>query len=98
MEKWIQNILNQERKKRKRPLEVKTLNGNPYLYLSTTRWDKSKKKIKKVTEYIGRITKDGLIERNANAASVSKGLCQISQQRDESVWRIHQNNRSPFSH
>ncbi|MEK6816499.1 MAG: transposase, partial [Nanoarchaeota archaeon] len=67
MEKWIQNILNQERKKRKRPLEVKTLNGNPYLYLSTTRWDKSKKKIKKVTEYIGRITKDGLIERNANA-------------------------------
>lgn len=67
MEKWIQNVLNKERKKRKRPLEVKRLNGNPYLYSSTTRWDKSKKKVKKVTEYIGRITKDGLIERNTNA-------------------------------
>ncbi|MBI5036868.1 transposase [Candidatus Micrarchaeota archaeon] len=66
MEKWVRDILEQERKKRKRALEVKTLNKNPYLYASTTRWDKTKKKIKKVTEYIGRITKEGVIERNAS--------------------------------
>ena len=66
MEKWVQSILDKERKKRKRPLEVKTLNGNPYLYASTTRWDKTEKKVKKVTEYIGRITKQGVVERDTN--------------------------------
>lgn len=71
MEKWIRDILNAERKKRKRPLEVKTLNGNPYLYSSTTRWDKREKKVKKVTEYIGRIRKEGVVECDTNATKRS---------------------------
>lgn len=52
-----------ERKKRKKPLEIKKLNNNYYLYYSTSRWDKENRKIKKVSEYIGRITTKGVIER-----------------------------------
>ncbi len=71
MENWVKDILDKERKKRKLPLEVKTLNNNPYLYKSTTRWDKTEKKVKKVTEYIGRIMKEGVVERNTNATKRS---------------------------
>lgn len=67
MEKWLNEILDKERKKRKLPLEVKKLNGNYYLYRSTTRWDKTEKKVKKVTQYLGRITPKGIIERNTLA-------------------------------
>src|SRR3989344_3791418 len=63
MEKWILDILKQERKMRKIPLEVKKLNKNYYLYRSTTVWNKEKGKIKKVSEYIGRITSKGVIEK-----------------------------------
>ena len=63
MEQWILEILKNEREKRKLPLEVKKLNNNFYLYHSTTRWDKKEKKIKKISNYIGRITPKGVIER-----------------------------------
>ena len=63
MEKWILDILKQERKMRKIPLEVKELNKNFYLYRSTTVWNKEEGKIKKVSEYIGRITPNGVIEK-----------------------------------
>lgn len=63
MEKWILDILKQERKARKIPLEVKQLNKNYYLYKSTTVWNKEKGKIKKVSEYIGRVTPKGVIEK-----------------------------------
>lgn len=63
MEQWVLEILKKEREKRKLPLEVKKLNNNFYLYHSTTRWDKNEKKIKKVSNYIGRITPKGVIER-----------------------------------
>src|SRR3989344_6550897 len=63
MEKWILDILKQERKMRKIPLEVKKLNKNYYLYRSTTVWNKEKGKIKKISEYIGRITPKGVIEK-----------------------------------
>lgn len=64
MEKWILEILRQERKTRKIPLEAKLLNKNYYLYKSTTVWNKEKGKIKKVSEYIGRITPKGVIEKS----------------------------------
>ena len=63
MEQWVLEILKNEREKRKLPLEIKKLNNNFYLYHSTTRWDKNEKKIKKVSNYIGRITPKGVIER-----------------------------------
>lgn len=63
MERWVLKILKEERQKRGVPLEVKMLNNNYYLYRSTTRWDAENKKIRKLSEYIGRITKHGVIEK-----------------------------------
>jgi hypothetical protein len=37
MEEWIMDILEEERRKRNIPLEVRVLNGNYYLYHSTSR-------------------------------------------------------------
>jgi transposase len=64
MEKWVFDILEHERKKRKIPLEVKELNKNYYLYKATTIWNKQEKKIKKVSEYIGRITPKGVMDKS----------------------------------
>jgi len=67
MEDWVKEILKKEREIRKLPLEVKELNKNYYLYHSTTHWDKKEKKVKKDSEYIGRITPKGVIEKkNSN--------------------------------
>ena len=46
------------------PVEVKSMGNSYYLYRDTTRWDKERKKRIKVSEYIGRITEHGLVERN----------------------------------
>jgi hypothetical protein len=62
MEEWIRIVVEEERKKRNVALEVKFLNKNPYLYHSTTRWDKNEKKVKKVTKYLGRITPNGVVK------------------------------------
>jgi len=63
MEQWVKEILQKEREIRKLPLEVKKLNNNYYLYRSTTHWDKKEKKVKKDSDYIGRITPKGVIEK-----------------------------------
>jgi transposase len=63
MEQWVLDILKGEKEKRKLPLEVKKLNNNYYLYHSTTRWDKKEQKVKKVSDYIGRITPKGVTEK-----------------------------------
>jgi transposase len=70
MEGWMREVVRAERRKRKIPLEVKLLNGNHYLYHSTTRWDKKEKKIKKVTQYIGRITPDGVARGSSKVRTI----------------------------
>jgi transposase len=64
MEDWVKEILAKEKKKRKIPLEVKTRNTIHYLYKSTTVWDKKTKKRKRISKYIGKITRKGVIEAN----------------------------------
>ena len=62
MEEWVAKILGEERTKRNIPLEVKVLNGNYYLYHSTSKYDRNTHGPRKVSEYIGRITEKGVIE------------------------------------
>ena len=62
MEDWVSSILEEERRKRNIPLEVKSLNGNYYLYHSTSRYDREMHGPRKVSEYIGRITEKGVVE------------------------------------
>ena len=65
MEDWVKEIYQHEKKKRNIPLEVKTRNGIPYLYNTTTIWNKETKKRKKISKFIGRITKTGVIEAHS---------------------------------
>lgn len=70
MEEWVRELLRSEREKRGIPLEAKSLNGNYYLYRSTSRYDRSTGKIRKVSEYIGRMTPQGIVEKKAARRSV----------------------------
>jgi transposase len=46
------------------PVEVKKIGNSHYLYKDTTKWDKEKKKRVRVSEYMGRINENGLVEKN----------------------------------
>ena len=70
MEDWVKKIVDGERKKRNVPLEAKLLNGNYYLYRSTSRYDRTSKKTIKVSEYIGRITRDGISGKGKDIRSI----------------------------
>ncbi|MDG7052103.1 MAG: IS1634 family transposase, partial [Nitrososphaerota archaeon] len=70
MEDWVRGIYEKERKRRGIPLEIKRLNGNYYLYHSTSRYDRDRHGPKKVSEYIGRITENGVVEANHNVREV----------------------------
>jgi transposase len=70
LEDWVRKIVEDERKRRNVPLEAKLLNGNYYLYRSTSRYDRSTGKAVKVSDYIGRITKDGIIEKDRVIRSI----------------------------
>lgn len=63
MENWIKELLEQERKKRNIPLEVKKIGNSYYLYRSTTIWDRVEKKRIKDSSYIGKLTEKGVIEK-----------------------------------
>jgi hypothetical protein len=45
-------------------VEVKKIGNSHYLYRSTTKWDREKKKRVKVSEYLKRIDENGLVENN----------------------------------
>ena len=62
MPDWVERIFEDQKRTRKEPLEVKKIGRNFYLYKSTTIWLKDEKKRRKVSKYIGKITKDGLVE------------------------------------
>ena len=70
MEDWVRKIVEDERKKRNVPLEAKLLNGNYYLYRSTSRYDRTSRKTVKVSEYIGRITRDGISGKVKDTRSI----------------------------
>ncbi len=65
METWIKEALKKEKERRNLPLEVKSRNGRYYLYKSSTRWDKTLKKRRKVSEYLGKITRKGVVDANS---------------------------------
>lgn len=62
MESWVERIVEREKAKRRMPLEVKNIGGHYYLYMSTSRWDGELKRRRKLSRYIGRITRQGVIE------------------------------------
>jgi len=51
------------KKKYKSPLEIKKIGKSYYVYTSTTVWDKEKKKRKKISRYLGKLTDNGFREK-----------------------------------
>lgn len=55
MEDWARRWLETERSKGTKGLEIKYINGNYYVYSSTTFWDKELKKRRKKSNYLGKL-------------------------------------------
>jgi hypothetical protein len=69
MEEWARQWVQEQREKGETCLEVKVINGNTYVYRSTSKYDKETKGPKKVTTYLGRLTKNmGLYQRERKQA------------------------------
>jgi transposase len=62
MKEWINRIIKEERRRRDKPLEVKKIGDNYYLYEATTVWLKGKGKRRKLSRYIGKVTECGVIQ------------------------------------
>ncbi len=70
MEQWVLQWLEDQRKRNEKGLEVKRTNKSYYVYRSTTYWDKSLKKVRKRSKYIGKLVKDkGLVESSGKIRS-----------------------------
>jgi transposase len=72
MERWVEEWLDEQRREGKRRIEIKKFGRGYYVYESTSVWDKSKKRVRKVSKYKGRLTREGLVirEKKANIRSI----------------------------
>lgn len=66
MEDVLNEIVEDEKRKRNVPLEGNLLNGNCYLYHSMSGYDRTSKETVKVSKYIGRKTRDGISSNGKN--------------------------------
>jgi hypothetical protein len=70
MEEWVKEWLEKQRKMGKKCLEIKYIQGKPYIYYSTSTYDRETKKTKKISKYIGRLTPDrGLLTKGSTRPS-----------------------------
>ncbi len=64
MEEWARAWLREQRRLGEKCLEIKYIQNKPYVYRSTSVYDKATKSPKKVSTYLGRLTQeDGLIPK-----------------------------------
>jgi transposase len=72
MGRWVKDWLDEQRAKGETCLEIKYIKGSPYVYRSTTKYDKEKKGPRKVTKYLGRLNEEhGFIARKEKTPKVS---------------------------
>lgn len=72
MEEWVAEWLNARRKEGERCLEIKYIQGHPYVYHSTSVYDKEKKCPRKVSKYIGRLYKDhGVVRKGETVHDIA---------------------------
>ena len=69
MEDWVRAWLEEQRRKGEKCLEIKYIQNKPYVYRSTSVYDKTTKSPKKVSTYLGRLTKEaGLIPKGSRGS------------------------------
>jgi len=70
MEDWAKRWLEDQRSQGKKCLEIKYIQNKPYVYYSTSTYNKETKKTKKISRYIGRLTEEhGLLVKGADRPS-----------------------------
>ena len=73
MEDWAKEWLKEQRNQGKKCLEIKYIQNKPYVYHSTSTYNRETKKTKKVSRYLGRLTKEqGLLVKGASRPSQEK--------------------------
>ncbi len=73
MEDWVRAWLEEQRRKGEKCLEIKYIQNKPYVYHSTSVYDKKTKSPKKVSTYLGRLTKDaGLIPKGSRCSLAAR--------------------------
>ncbi|MEM4057570.1 MAG: hypothetical protein QXZ12_02420, partial [Thermoplasmata archaeon] len=71
--KKILKTLDEIRKKENQYVEIKIIDNKFFVYKSTSEWDKISKKVRKISEYMGTITPDGLfVPKNTTKYQESK--------------------------
>ena len=66
MDDWARAWLKEQRRQGEKCLEIKYIQNKPYVYRSTSVYDKATKSSKKVSTYLGRLTREeGLIPKGA---------------------------------
>lgn len=84
MEEWVREWLAKQREMGKKCLEIKYIQGKPYIYYSTSTYDRETKKTKKISKYIGRLTLDrGILTKGSTRPS--QGINATSTSRPRSV-------------
>jgi transposase len=69
MEEWARTWLKEQRQKGEKCIEIKEIQGKPYVYRSTSIYDRTTRSPKKVSTYLGRLTKEhGLIPKGTRGA------------------------------
>jgi len=67
---WVREWLEEQRKNGEKGLEVKKVGNNFYVYRSTTYWDKTVKKIRKHSTYLGKLDKDEGFKKSQRTARI----------------------------
>ena len=86
MEEWVSEWLAKQREMGKKCLEIKYIQGKPYIYYSTSSYDRETKKTRKISKYIGRLTPDrGLLAKGSTRPSQEGTTSSSSAARPRSV-------------
>ena len=72
MEEWVREWIEEQKRRGTKCMEVKKIGNNYYVYRSTTYWDKKEKKRKKRSEYVGKLTPEGLVEKKEKRVTVKQ--------------------------
>lgn len=72
MKDWAREWLEDQRKKGEKCLEIKYIQDKPYVYRSTSVYDKATKSPRKKSKYLGRLTKEhGLIPKHSRRDTIT---------------------------
>mgnify|MGYP001769811715 CR=1 FL=1 len=80
MDQWVKDWLKHQKELGEKCLEIKYLNGKPYVYRSTSRYDKTTKGPKKVSEYLGRLFEnEGFVAKGEKPKRIEPSIKSITE-------------------